>query len=160
MKKKFFIGLFIFAAIGLFIFAHFALRDNVPNSEIGQQNIQAPIEIPATGILELPEAIKSDKPILTMFYVDWCGYCRRFMPIFSALSVVYKDKYTFAVVNCDKPENKAFVEQYYISDFPTLYIIDPKLDFEMTISQRATVEKKVMDRELSKYLNLRAKALK
>ena len=160
MKKKFFIGLFIFTTIGLFIFAHIVLKDNTPKSEIGQQNIQAPIEIPETGILQLSDAVKTNKPVLVMFYVDWCAYCRRFMPIFSALSVLHKDKYTFAVVNCDKPENKEVVKKYHIGSFPTLYIIDEKLDFEMMVHPMATVDKKVMDRELLKYLNLRSKVLK
>lgn len=160
MKKKFFIGLFIFAAIGLFAFAHIVLKDNTESCEVGQKNLPAPIEIPETGILQLPDALKTDKPVFTMFYVDWCTYCRKFMPIFSALSVLYKDKYTFAVVNCDNPENKELVEKYHIGGFPTLYIIDEKLDFEMTINPAAIVDKNVMDRELLKYLKLRERVLK
>ncbi|MBQ4078310.1 thioredoxin fold domain-containing protein [bacterium] len=160
MKKKFFIGLFIFAAIGLFIFAHIVLRHNAQVEQAQQPALQAPIEIPETGILQLSDAVKTNKPVLVMFYVDWCAYCRRFMPIFSALSVLHKDKYTFAVVNCDNPENKELVEKYHIGSFPTLYIVDEKLDFEMMIHPMATVDKKVMDRELLKYLNLRSKVLK
>lgn len=160
MKKKFFIGLFIFAAIGLFIFAHIVLRHNAQVEQAQQPALRAPIEIPATGILSLEEAVKSDKPVLAMFYVDWCTYCRRFMPIFGELSVLYKDKYTFAVFNCDLPENKEIVEKYAIFAYPTLIIIDKKLDFDMALHPSATVDKKVMDKELDKYLKLRAKVLK
>lgn len=160
MKKKFFIGLFILATIGLSAFAYFTLREKSPNCSSGQQNLQAPIEIPATGIMQLDDAVKTDKPVLAMFYVDWCTYCRRFMPIFGALSALHKDEYTFAVINCDLPENKEVTEKYAVSGYPTLIIIDKKLDFDMVIHPAATMEKEVMDRELDKYLKLRKRVLK
>ncbi len=158
MKKKFFIGLFIVAAIGLFIFAGIVLKKNPPaQTQNETQNLQAPIEIPATGILSYVEATKSDKPLLVMFYVDWCTYCRRFMPLFGALSVYYKDNFTFAVVNCDLPENQEIIQKYPVSGYPSLYVIDKKYDFDYIVNHTAFIEKNVMDRELQKYLKLREK---
>ena len=31
------------------------------------------------------DAIKSDRPMIALFYVDWCGYCMRFMPKYKRL---------------------------------------------------------------------------
>ena len=157
MKKKFFIGLFIFAAVGLFVFAHLVLK--APEVE-QEPALQAPIEIPATGILSYEEAIKSDKPVLAMFYVDWCTYCRRFMPIFGAFSVLYKDNFTFAAINCENLEYKEILKNYNIMGYPTVYLIDKKLDFDYTLSPMTLSEKETLEKELNRYLKLRAKVLK
>ena len=160
MKKKFFIGLFIFATVGLFIFAHFALKVNEELEQAQQPALQAPIEIPATGILPLEEAIKSDKPVLAMFYVDWCTYCRRFMPIFGAFSILYKDNFTFAAINCENQKYKEMLKNYNIMGYPTVYLIDKKLDFDYTLSPMTLSDKETLEKELNRYLKLRAKALK
>ena len=159
MKKKFFIGLFIFATVGLFIFDNIVLK--APEVEQAQElALQAPIEIPATGILSYEEAIKSDKPVLAMFYVDWCTYCRRFMPIFGAFSVLYKDNFTFAAINCENLEYKEILKNYNIMGYPTVYLIDKKLDFDYTLSPMTLSEKETLEKELNRYLKLRAKVLK
>ena len=160
MKKKFFIGLFIFAAIGLFIFAHTVLRHNAQVEQAQQPALQAPIEIPATGILSLEEAVKSDKPVLAMFYVDWCTYCRRFMPMFGLFSLAYKDKFAFAAINCENPEMKEIVEKYNVYGYPTVYIIDKKLDYEYSLNPMLFSDQENIKKELEKYLKLRAKVLK
>ena len=157
MKKKFFIGLFIFAAIGLFLFAHIALRHNAEVEQIQQSALQAPIEIPATGITSLEEAIKSDKPVLAMFYVDWCTYCRRFMPMFGLFSIAYKNKYAFAAINCEEPAMKELVKEYDIYGYPTVYIIDKKLDFYYAINPMLFSEQEALKKEFDKYLKLRSK---
>jgi len=51
------------------------------------------------------EALKSEKPMLAVFYVDWCGYCLRFMPKFATLSRVYKDKFNFVMINVEETED-------------------------------------------------------
>ena len=161
MKKKFFIGLFIVAAIGLFIFAHLALKNNEPKQEqTTQQNLRAPIEIPEGNIIPFEEAQKSEKPMIVMFYVDWCTYCRRFMPIFAQYSKELSDNFTFTIVNCDLPQHHKMVEEFYIIGFPTLYIVDKKLDFQYQLNHVVTVDKDVMIKELNRYSKLRMKAIK
>ena len=94
MKKKFFIGLFVVVSICLFVFAHIVLKQNEKQYQ-AQQNLSAPIEIPEKGVVSYEEAEKLDKPMVVMFYVDWCAYCRRFMPTFGEFAAKYKDKYSF-----------------------------------------------------------------
>ena len=48
------------------------------------------------------EALEAQQmPILAVFYVDWCGYCMKFMPKFSILSKLYKNKYNFVMINVE-----------------------------------------------------------
>ncbi len=158
-RKKFFIGLFIFACIGLFIFAYIVLK---PNGEqySPQQNIKAPIEIPDSGIVTIEEANKIDKPIVAMFYVDWCSYCRKFMPVFGKLAKEYKDKYTFAVINCDMSQYANLVKEFHIMGFPTLFIIDNEVNHKFSLNMAGTVDNSVMKEELDSYLNVRNNYIK
>lgn len=159
MKKKIFLGLFLFAAIGLLIFAYLVLKPN-NNAYQPQQNLNAPIEIPSSTIITIKEAQNTEKPVVAMFYVDWCGYCRRFMPVFGEFAEIYKDKYSFAAINCDNPENKELVEKYHIMGFPSLFIIDKKINHSFSMNMAGTVEKSVMKEELDNYLNVRKNIIK
>lgn len=157
MKKKFFIGLFIVAAIGLFTFAGIVLKSN--NSYSTQTNLQAPIEIPAESVITMEEASQINKPIVAMFYVDWCGYCRRFMPVFGKFARKYKNDYSFAVINCDNYENRKLVDDFHIIGFPSLFIIDNELNHKFSMNMAATSDEKVMKEELENYINFRRNIL-
>ncbi len=124
-----------------------------------QANLSAPIEIPNTGIVALNELTDTEKPILVMFYADWCTYCRRYMPVFGELSKKYSDKYNFAVVNCDYPENRDWVNKANIIAFPTLKIVDKKFDVILSLDMSATQSDLILDDELQQYLRLRKKLI-
>lgn len=161
MKRKIIIGLSVVIAVSLLAFVYVKVKTNqIIAAQQQQAKLRAPIEIPATGIVNIQDAETSQKPILAMFYVDWCTYCRRFMPVFGALATQYGDKYTFAVVNCDDPANEKLKEEMYLMGYPTLVIIDKQLDFSHNINSAATIDSNLMQNELEKYLKLRQKALK
>ncbi len=156
MKKKFFTGLFIFAAIGLFIFAHITLSHNNNSIPETNQNLQAPIDIPSENLItNYSEITDIDKPAVIMFYVDWCTYCRRFMPIFGKLANEYKDKYNFAVINCDKQENINLINEYHIMGFPSLFIYDKKINHKFSLNMAAGSDISIMKEELDNYINVR-----
>jgi len=157
MKKKFFIGLFIAAVIGLSVFAYAALAKK--NDYRPQQNLQSPIEIPDTGIVKYSEITDNEKPVVAMFYVDWCGYCRRFMPEYGKLAKKLGDKYTFSVVNCDEAENAELTREYNIMSFPSLFVIDNKLVHSFSLNMAGTVEPEIMQEELEEYINFRNRIL-
>ena len=73
----------------------------------------------------LAKAKETGKPILAFFYVDWCGYCKRFAPTFADIQ---KDKdmnqdFAFAFVNCEAPENEELLKEYEIQGFPSVFVI-------------------------------------
>lgn len=103
------------------------------------------------------EAIQSDKPMLAVFYVDWCGYCLRFMPKFKILSKIYSDKYNFVMINVEADKNtKALAEDVGIGGFPTVYILDPKYDNRILMSNSYYQNLKKFRIELDRYLRIRA----
>lgn len=74
------------------------------------------------------KALKADKPIITWFYVDWCGYCKRFAPTFDRLvkNKEIRDKYAIAFVNCEDEKNADIIKEYEIQGFPTVFVVNPK----------------------------------
>ena len=156
MKKKFFIGLFLVAVVGLFVFAHLVLKHNEPEPEV-QQNLSAPIELPEKGVIAYEEAEKLDKPMVVLFYVDWCTYCRRFMPIFGEFATKYQDKYSFVTINCDKLMYENMVKDFNIMGYPSVFVVDKKIDLRFSLQMASLGDKTIMARELDGYLKSRSK---
>ena len=103
------------------------------------------------------EAVKSDKPMLAVFYVDWCGYCLRFMPKFRILNTLYKNKYNFVMINVEGDQNtKALAEDVGIAGYPTVYNLDPKYDNRVLLSNSYYHNLKKFRVELDRYLRIRA----
>lgn len=63
---------------------------------------------------------KDSKPTMVMFYVPWCGYCKRMKPDFSLAATELKPNYVMAAMDVDRAENAAARKIYNISGFPTL----------------------------------------
>lgn len=101
------------------------------------------------------QAMKSDKPALLLFYTDWCTYCRRFMPTYEKLSNLYKDKYNIVMVNAES--NSSLSREYNISGFPTLYIIDPKIDNRVHLDNGIYSNMYLLQKEINRYSNVRAR---
>ena len=114
-----------------------------------------PIEIPDPAIVPIQQVTDNSKPIIAFFYVDWCGYCQRFMPIYGKVAKKYKNKYNFAIIHCEKPENKAMVEEFGVHGFPTLYIVDRKVNFKYGLPQGVTQSEEALKKELDNYFNAR-----
>lgn len=155
MNKKISVGILIIL-IAILCFGLFVNFTQPKVVYVPQQNLNAPIEIPSENVYRLQELESSDKPVLALFYVDWCGYCRRFMPIFGELALKYK-KYDFVVVNCDYPENRELVEKIGIISYPSLVVLDKENDFSFSLSPAAIQYEDYMKKELQNYLKLREK---
>lgn len=147
MKKKIFVILGIILVVAFTSAITFALT----NPALEQKHKPSDYKI---GI-KYEEAIQSRKPMLALFYVDWCGYCLKFMPKYNIISNVYKDKYNVVMLNAEDPANKALVEEVALSGFPTLYIIDPKYDNRVLLNNAIYTDLKKLRVELDRYLRIR-----
>ena len=145
----------IIIVIALAVFTVIGLQQK--SSYEPQKNLNAPIEIPSKDIVKIKDVTDNEKPMVVMFYVDWCGYCRRFMPKFGQYADKYKDKYNFAVVNCDDADNKQIVEDFHIIAFPALFIVDKKINHKFSLHPAVTIENEIMEEELDNYIKVREK---
>lgn len=103
------------------------------------------------------KALESDKPMLAVFYVDWCGYCMKFMPKFNVLSKLYGNKYNFVMVNVEgSKENRKLAEKTGIGGFPTVYILDQKYDNKVLLSNSIYQDLGKFRVELDRYSRIRA----
>lgn len=98
----------------------------------------------------------SDKPMLALFYADWCGYCMKFMPKYKILSGIYKNKYNFVMINVEDERYKSLIDDVGISGFPTVYILDPKYDNRVLMANNYYHNLKKFRIELDRYLRIRA----
>ena len=68
--------------------------------------------------------------VLKLFYVDWCGHCKNFKPVFQGelSDMVNREGVPCKLesINCD--ENKEAAQKYNIQGFPTLIYEGPNND--------------------------------
>lgn len=85
---------------------------------------------------------KKEKKTIYYFYADYCGYCKRFNPLFNKLKRKYKDKIQLKKIDGKKPENQKLITDYGIKLFPTLVVKETKKPY---IGDRN-------EKDLSKYI--------
>lgn len=145
MKKKIIISLSVLLFLGLLVFA------GVSYAAMSSPKHPSDYKIGIT----YENALKSDKPVLALFYVDWCGYCMKFMPQFNILNKIYKGKYNLVMVNVEDSKNSDLVENIGISGFPTVYILDPKYDNRVLMPHLVYNDLAKFRVELDRYLRIR-----
>lgn len=96
-----------------------------------------------------------DKPMIILFYVDWCAYCKNFMPKLRLINAIYQNKYNIVLVNCEDQENKSLVEDYYITSYPTIYIVDDRIKNRVHIDNAYYENINLLKRELDRYILVR-----
>ena len=147
MKKKIIITLAILFAVILTSAAGFAVATGALDKKAKPSDYKVGITY--------DQALESDKPMLALFYVDWCGYCLRFMPKFKVLSMMYLGRYNFVMLNVEDPVNKELVEDVALTGFPTVYIMDPKYDNRILINNAIYQNVPKFRVELDRYLRIR-----
>jgi len=101
------------------------------------------------------EAMNGDKPVVTLFYVDWCGYCMRFMPRLKTIEDLYKSKYNFLMINVEDPKYEDLVKDVAVTGYPTVYIFDPKYDNRFLLNNAIYMDLSKFRKELDRYLKVR-----
>ena len=149
MRKNLIIGIFLVVLILLTSAITYAVNNDIV--PMGQHKTPSDYKI---GI-PYDQALKSDKPMLALFYVDWCGYCLRFMPKFKVISMLYKDKYNIVMLNAEDPQNEKLIKDVTLSGFPTLYVIDNKYENRFLLNNAIYMDLKKLRVELDRYLKVR-----
>lgn len=101
------------------------------------------------------QAAQEDKPMLAVFYVDWCTYCKKFMPKMDKVRNINKDDFNFVLINVENPQNEAIVKEYRISAYPAVYIIDPKYDNRVHIDNPFLDSTQDLNKEVVRYSKFR-----
>lgn len=101
------------------------------------------------------QASQEDKPMIAVFYVDWCTYCKKFMARLDKVRNITKDEFNVVLINVENPENEKLVREYQISGYPTVYIIDSKFDYRSHIDNPALESVDSFNKEVQRYANLR-----
>lgn len=103
------------------------------------------------------DAMNGDKPVVALFYVDWCGFCQRFMPKYRTLSKIYEDKFNFLMINAEDEARKSLVEDVRLTGYPTVYVIDPKYNNRFLLNNAIYMDMTKFRVELERYLKIREK---
>jgi len=151
MKNLFLTGLILATSFVLIVLAVNVFTSNSADAVPPRANLR-PSDY-ATDITYF-QAMKSQKPMVVNFYVDWCGYCQRLAPVLNSLKNQYKSDFNFVWVNCEDKKYGKIVEDYGIDGYPTLYIVDPKKDNRVMISKAFYGRPEKLSAELNRFLKV------
>ncbi len=73
--------------------------------------------VPQLSETALTDRIGRDKPVVVLFYADWCPFCEAFMPVFRENKKAFDDELVAA--NISHPEDPRW-EAWGIETIPTL----------------------------------------
>lgn len=141
--KKILLGLLIFAGF-IVVFNATVVQAVPPKANLVPSDYD-------TGI-SWDKAVKLKKPMVVNFYVDWCGYCKRFAPVLEGLRKSYSSQYTFVLVKADDPANKNIVKKFDISGYPSLYLVNPKNNKKVFVDQNLYSNTSSLKKEFDKFL--------
>lgn len=149
MKKKIIIGILAIIVIALTSAVTYAVNSGIMSKKTSPSDYKVGVSYDV--------AMKGDKPVVALFYVDWCGYCLRFMPRFKTLESLYKNKYNFLMINVEDTSKAELVKDVAITGYPTVYVIDPKYDNRFLLNNAIYMDLSKFRKELDRYLKVRTK---
>ena len=82
------------------------------------------------------KSLESKKPMIVLFYADWCHYCINFMPTYEKLYKKFKNKYNFVKINVEDPKYFEAVKKYQITGFPTVFLVNTQKDTHIQLENQ------------------------
>jgi thiol-disulfide isomerase/thioredoxin len=58
------------------------------------------------------------------FYTKWCGWCKKFSPMFHKAEHKYEGKLVFKSIDAEDPSNKALAQSFKLKGYPTIIFLD------------------------------------
>lgn len=107
--------------------------------------------------VDYDKAITMDKPIVLMFYTNWCSACKRAVPLVKAQQQKYGEAFVFTSLNAEDVKYSTIIKDYRLRCFPTVYIIDPKYNNRVHIEVSYLFNAQALSGELDRYLSIRQK---
>ena len=101
--------------------------------------------------IEYSKAMEAEKPVMLLFYADWCHFCIDFMPKYEALYNKFKKKYNFVKINVEDPTYAKEVEKYEIAGFPTVFLVNPKDDTHIQLENQNFGNIKILEKNLEDF---------
>lgn len=149
MNKKIIIGLFTLLVIALTSAVGYAVSSGMMSEKKTPSDYKVGVSYET--------AMKGDKPVVALFYADWCGYCLKFMPRFKTLESLYKNKYNFVMINVEDPKYAGIIRDVVLTGYPTVYVLDPKYDNRFLLNNAIYLDLLKFRAELDRYLKIRSK---
>jgi len=79
-------------------------------------------EVTSSG--ELKTFLKDQKIVFIDFYKDDCPPCEQFKPLYESWALLLNKQVIFIKVNASNPKTAALRDEFQISKFPTLIVLD------------------------------------
>ena len=62
----------------------------------------------------------NSKPVFVMYYAEWCGHCKRTLPIFNKLIEEHPQGVEVMKIDAEDPSNKELLKKQNVQGFPTI----------------------------------------
>lgn len=145
-KKIVFLSAFVIAVTAIFVFTMSFVQAVPPKANLVPSDYDPG--------MTYNQAVMAKKPMAVLFYVNWCHYCQKFAPVYDGLRKQYAGKMNFVMVNHDLPANKKLGDEYMISGYPSLYLVNPKNDNRVFLQQSIYERKDLLKREFDRFLRV------
>lgn len=73
-------------------------------------------------MVKLNGLLKSDKPLLVMFFADWCPHCQRMLPVVARLEATEEGRLAVERYDIEAPENEKIFSYYNVRSVPTFLL--------------------------------------
>lgn len=130
-------------------------QEEIKQQIINEIEIKKPVSQYDFGV-DYDTAITMGKPVVLLFYTNWCSACKRILPLVKMIQEKYQNYFVFTSINAEDTKYSAIVKDYRLRCFPTIYIIDPKFDNRVHLEVSYIFSTATFAKELDRYIHIRS----